>query len=122
MKITGNEYTGSAQKLQRIKAFDRLLGLSKIKNYHGRPLDDRTLQGTIHCVKTWLDLNDQKFIQSGGMFTLEYIDSEFVFDVVHSLTLSQHQMKVRQDVLSQGGEYFCVVEFGDFLKHWDELF
>lgn len=122
MKIQDNGYAENAVKLQRIRAFDRMLGLSKIKNYHGRPLDDRSLSGTIHCIKTWLDLNDQKFIQSGGMFTLEYNDVEYVFNVVSSTTLSQHQTKVRQDVESRGGEYYLIAELSDFLKIWDDTF
>jgi len=118
-RIKDPDQVSFAVQKQKIKSWDRLLRLSHEEGYRGNVLDDKTTEGLVSCISFWLRCNEVKYTQNGQLFT---IDDHINVEVSHTLGLSQQQVRLRETILSQDGQYFLVADFNDFVRIWDKFF
>lgn len=70
-----------SKKQENIGAFSRLLNLAQEQRYQGERLDDRTVEGLVFCVSTWLSLKGYSNFVKGNTVVIFFDDGDYLIHV-----------------------------------------
>jgi hypothetical protein len=78
MKVDFGHYrTPLSSKQKNIKAFQRLIELSREHKYHGPRFDDKHVEGLCYCVYSWLNLSGYTCEIRGNTVLIQFEDGPF---------------------------------------------